>query len=434
MASRVIAAAEPVVVIAITPLLLFPSLRPGWTAAALTLLILVWVARAIVRRETFPVTPLNAALLLFCLAIPVAVWASAFPDVTVPKLTGLILGLAAFRAIGLSVRSRRDVVLALAVFGLLGLGIWAVGLLAGGFSFLAPLVQRAPAALIRALSGDDNSVNPNILAGGVVVYLPLTAALAVAAFKSGRRSLGTGLTVVCLLVLATLVLTRSRSALAGALVSVAVVGVLAVWLEAGRRGRIAAAAALVFLLAAGAVAGVLLLRGQPDILAGPTGGVGEADLLNKGMSLAARVDIWARAVYAIEDFPFTGVGLGTFPRVMPLLYPSFSVPPESQAVHAHNMFLQVGVDLGVVGLIAYVALLLTSAAAAWQTAKTGGGLVRYLALGLLASLIGLHAFGLTDALEAKPAIVLWVLFGLIAALPQLAASGNAGAGSPHLTE
>ena len=39
------------------------------------------------------------------------------------------------------------------------------------------------------------------------------------------------------------------------------------------------------------------------------------------------IEIWSRALYALQDFPFTGVGLGAFRRVVNVLYPLFLVPP-----------------------------------------------------------------------------------------------------------
>ena len=56
------------------------------------------------------------------------------------------------------------------------------------------------------------------------------------------------------------------------------------------------------------------------------------------LSLDSRVEIWSRALYALQDFPFTGVGLGTFRRVVNLLYPLFLVPPDVDIAHAHNIF------------------------------------------------------------------------------------------------
>jgi putative inorganic carbon (HCO3(-)) transporter len=125
--------------------------------------------------------------------------------------------------------------------------------------------------------------------------------------------------------------------------------------------------------------------------------------------------------------------------VVNVLYPVFLAPPSEDLAHAHNIFLQVAVDLGLGGLIAYGALLLLGAAAAWDVARASIGSSRYLAVGLLASLLGLHVYGLADAiaLGSKPGLAFWMLLGLIAALAagvperRLAERPVDGAGARH---
>jgi putative inorganic carbon (HCO3(-)) transporter len=126
-------------------------------------------------------------------------------------------------------------------------------------------------------------------------------------------------------------------------------------------------------------------------------------------------------VYAIQDFPFTGVGLGTFRRVVGLLYPLFTISPDIDIAHAHNIFLQVALDVGVPGLIAYLALLWVAGAVAWHVARGGPPLLQALAIGLLAALVSLHLYGLTDALAlgSKPGLAFWMILGLLAALPRV---------------
>ena len=65
--------------------------------------------------------------------------------------------------------------------------------------------------------------------------------------------------------------------------------------------------------------------------------------------LEERAAIWRAALSAVHDFPLTGIGLGTFPVAIPLLYP-LRVTIDSYP-HAHNLFLQLAVDLGAPGLL-----------------------------------------------------------------------------------
>lgn len=430
MAGRVIAWAEPLYLIAIAPLLLFPGFRPAWTAVALGGLALLWTARGLIRRETWPVTPYNVALLVFCLSIPVAVAVSPARELTIPRLTGLILGIGALRAVGFSARTPYGLRLALLVFGLVGLAIWSVGLLGVGLSLAHPIMQKLPPSFWQIIAGDDQAVNPNVLAGGIVPYLPVSVTLAAYCVKMRRWGWAALLGFAALVIGVTLVYTRSRSGVIGAGASLLLLAFLFAWFRVRRRERVALIVALVVLSVVGITAGAMLLLRvmNQDQIAQGAAAVGTS-LLSKELSPASRVEIWSRAVYALQDFPFTGIGLGAFPRVIPLLYPLFLVSPDTPVGHAHNILLQTGLDFGLIGLVGYAALIIASAASAWQAARACHSVTHYLALGLLAGLIGVHLYGLTDSLEAKPAIVLWLLLGLIAALP-LASEKGYGAKRP----
>jgi putative inorganic carbon (HCO3(-)) transporter len=152
-------------------------------------------------------------------------------------------------------------------------------------------------------------------------------------------------------------------------------------------------------------------------------------------SLQARLEIWPRAVYGIQDFPFTGMGMGTFRKVVPVLYPLFGASPDIDIGHAHNEFLQAALDLGIPGLIAFIALYLgafrmlvdvwvisrPSSAAVHLSTVLGLPSSSYLCaivLGLGGGLIAHMLFGLTDAvaLGAKPGLLFWMLLALICGL------------------
>jgi len=65
-----------------------------------------------------------------------------------------------------------------------------------------------------------------------------------------------------------------------------------------------------------------------------------------------------RAHSMLSGFPFTGMGMGTFGYVVPVLYPLFMVSPDVVILHAHDEFLQVAVDLGLPGLVSFLAIYL----------------------------------------------------------------------------
>ena len=421
---RCILGLEWLAVGAVAPLLVFPTLRPRWTAAALMGLVAWWLLRWAVRGEPWPLTPFNGALLLFALMVPVGIWASAMPDLTLPKAAGLVLGLAVFRTVALAVDSPHRLNLALALFCLIGLAILAVGVLGARWSAkvgpLYALTQHIPWLIQGLPESQAEAVNPNQLAGALTLYLPLALAL-VFGWRFSRRAITgplfglLGSILFLALVAGTLLLTQSRSGWMGG-----AAGILALLSLAGLTARRRWACWLGGMLPVLAVLAVvaLILHLGPQQLGESLFGKESASPVEEvvgAITLEGRVEIWSRAFYAIQDFPFTGCGLGAFRRVVPVLYPMFTVPPDTDIPHAHNIFLQTALDLGIPGLIAYLALVGTALAACWQVAVKRNGMEKAVALGLAGSLIAFHAYGMTDALAlgSKPAVAFWFALGII---------------------
>ena len=262
-----------------------------------------------------------------------------------------------------------------------------------------------------------------------MLFLPLAAAGVVGWWRERRW----GLAVLALaglgLAVGTLALTQSRSGWLGGAAGLLALAMLAGLASRQRRLQILAVALPLALIAA---AGVFLAL-RPDVVSrffDAAGGAGSE------ISFSGRPEIWSRAIYAIQDFSFTGTGLGTFRRVVNLLYPLFTISPDTDIAHAHNMLLQVAVDVGLPGLIAYLALLELAAAVAWSAARRSSGAVCSLGLGLFAGLIALHIYGLTDALAlgSKPGLVFWMALGLIAALPRVTQATASRAEITKVTE
>jgi putative inorganic carbon (HCO3(-)) transporter len=233
------------------------------------------------------------------------------------------------------------------------------------------------------------------------------------------------------LVLFIFVLTESRSAYIGFALAMSLV----IWAVSSRRWR---RVLLVVSLIIFVVMAILLWRGA---LGGMSErGLGAEALDSPALSLhtlEGRAEVWSRAIYGIQDFPFTGMGMNTFRRVVQVLYPLFTIGPTFDIGHAHNEFLQTALDLGIPGLIALLAVYIVSFAmlgqiwlsAGRRTAVAQAGesdssligaqaLTRSLALALGSGLLAHMVFGLTDAsaLGAKPGILLWMLLGLTTSL------------------
>ena len=330
---------------------------------------------------------------------------TAFPEFTTIQAaragSGLLLALA-LSQLNIAAHARW-VACAVALFGLaLALGAPVIE----SYSVL-PFALPGPLARISQLAGD--SINPNVFAGVLAFLVPVPMAVAIslivvpgATQRRANRALG----LLLLLVMAFLVMLLWRAQSRGALMS----AMLALWVVATLRWpRVGLS-----LLGLGVVAVCIVAwqigldKAQGLILS--IGGISNKE------GPESRIEIWSRAYYMIQDFMFTGIGMGSFEPVMNLLYPliltSGSIP------HAHNLFLQIAVDLGVPGLVAWLAILFSVCRACVRVLRDP--LTQHtpqcaLAVGLLAAQASMCAHGMVDAVlwgTVRTAPLVWMLWGI----------------------
>lgn len=407
---------EAIVVAFAAPFLFFPTLSLAATLAALVALAVVWLLPALLqRRPGLPPSPFNVALIPWTVLLGMAILVSADPAQSLPKATGVILGLAVWRVLTIFARSRALV--SWQVIGFLGLG--AVLIFAGltGIDETAKipaLEQFNPFRALAVSTRFDLAVHPNQVAGLIALYLPLVVALFLGWDKvSGRRIGRIALAALALLVALALLLTQSRGGWVGAAAGLLVLLISWSALMPASPRRTAARALAAILIIAGAVT---LLWIGPARLQAVWLDPPRDTAVGTFATLVYRQELWPWALAAARDFAFTGVGLGAFREVAFRLYP-VPISPAADIGHAHNIFLQTALDVGLPGLVAYVALLAIAFGGAWSVASRDAA-YRPISLGLLAGLVGLHVYGLADALAlgSKPGIMFWYALGLIAAM------------------
>lgn len=241
------------------------------------------------------------------------------------------------------------------------------------------------------------NVNANRVAGTLVLIAPLAIAMFVRWDWSPQRWRPVLGGLSALLMLAVLVITQSRNAYLAIAIATAVILLL-------RWPRLMFVLPVVLLLGA-----IVVWRSGPQATL-------EALLSGGTLSgLDGRLELWSRAWYALNDFTFTGIGIGTFEKVIPVLYPLFSIGPDVQITHPHNLFLQVGVDLGVPGLIAYLALLINLLVMLGKALQRRANALDWtLAAGALGGVLAMLIHGLFDApvWGVKPAFIPWLLIAL----------------------
>jgi len=423
---------EWVILLLAAPLLLFPN---AWRTVAMLVVPVLWLARRLARGRFVDPTPLNAPLVLLMVGVLLSLYATFDMAYSLPKIAGMVLGLGAFFALVGAAAMPRAWMGAMTVFLVLGIGVAGLGLLGTQwipkFALLQPVLALLPARL-TGLPGAAEGFHPNEVAGALLWVAPLGVTCALAAIGNTptiTRALGPGraigLLAACFLAALVLVgvlfLTQSR----GAWIAAALIFPALVILYARGRARLALAILFGVVIVAGLVwFGIARPESLRSLVLGP------AEDPARGLSLenlSVRVEIWSRAIYGIQDFSITGMGMNTFRRVLPVLYPLFSIGPEADIGHAHNTFLQAGVDLGMPGLIAYLAIhisALAMMASLWRRMNELPlplALSRAAILGLGGGLAAHLLYGITDAvaLGAKPGLLWWLLLALVAALFRL---------------
>jgi len=422
---------------------MFPEVLPrSAVIAGLLLISLLWLVRWVARGYVTTHTPMNIPILGLVVMLPVSLYASVDLQLSFPKLTGIVLGVATFYSIVNTVRTRRDIWLITGLLLLGGVGVSVLSLVgtdwAAKFPTLAPIYKRLP-QLIRGMTrSPGGGFHPNEVGGTLILFIPLALSLLLATVRAsaergkltahqsiaGALDPGSGvpssrsalahsrwlltvsLSLILLITVFTFILTQSRSAFLGLGVALIALGAIKNrWLRLIFGLAVAASIVLLWHFGIERVGHLLLDIGEETVAVGT-------------LTFAGRMEVWQRAIYMIQDFPYTGIGPNTFDLVANAMYPFF-ISPEARVIHAHNNFLQVGVDLGIPGLVAYLSLLTAFAMMALRVYRySNDRVLQALAVGLLGGMLAHQVYGLTDAitLGAKPGIVLWAMMGLMVAL------------------
>ena len=306
-----------------------------------------------------------------------------------------------FLATVLTVRDRRTMLWVLGA-------MTGVGLLVGGHAVLDYLSGSQSGAGFITTSGQligrqtAGFGQPNQLGGFLVVIAPLAA---VGAFLARRGR--AGFAAAALLAAFGVYVSFSR----GALIGLAVVPF--VFLRGWRLWAVGPLLILVVYLSAPAAITARF-----------------ATLSSSGAEIATRADIWRAAEAIWIRHPFLGVGVGGFPHAyatVPIpdklyLPDTIFVPPP----HAHDLFLNLLAEQGILGLVAFVVLIGMLARAAQRMRAAPGRDLRLLGSALLAALLAFLVHNLFDVtmFDSVTGPYVLVLFGLLAAGGAMAREGR----------
>lgn len=378
--------------------MVWPQLLP----LAIGVAIAFWPVRLIGKRQLGVRTPADWSIILLVLLIPVTLYFTVSKQTSLLQSLRLVSGILLFYAIvnwTNSISRTWQLVIGVSLAGL-------------ALALAAPFsVQWSTAKLIFAPSQLydrfvlllSDTVHPNVLAGSLVVLLPIPLAWLVFNWRQVSWRWRIAGSILCLIIIGMLAVTQSR----GALVTLAFIFILLI-IICWRFGWL--------LLPVVVIGGIIfaVFYGPTELLQFITRGSSVGDL-------SGRVEIWVRAIFMIQDFPYTGIGMGTFGETIQSLYPLYILDVDSMP-HAHNLFLQVGVDLGIPGLISWLSIALMVVWLAVRLYDSARLSVDYLqqgfAAGFLLSNLAILVHGLTDSVTwgmVRPAPLVWGIWGMTVA-------------------
>jgi len=146
-----------------------------------------------------------------------------------------------------------------------------------------------------------------------------------------------------------------------------------------------------------------------------------------------RVSLWKVGLRMIEDRPLVGVGPGNFMVAFPR-YGRGEMRVRSHV--AHNTYIGMAAEMGLVGLATYLLLWLTALRearrAVWVGKRWGPADLRFLGVATEVNLIGMMIAGLSGNMEGVKSI--WMFLGIAVALGGLAVERGAEASRPMREE
>ncbi len=308
------------------------ALWPAGATAALALGIVFWLRRLQLDPEFhFRHLPFDVPIALFTVLSAVSILVSPDPAFSFYNYYNLVgVYVLTYLLVGQNIRTRDEVRKIVAAFGISALLV----VLYGFYQYLFGIDtgemrwvdgEAFPELRTRVFSSWEN---PNILAG----YLDAAICVVLGIFdKSHGRNRRIFLAGGMVLLALCLAMTYARGAFLTLAVILSVYGIF-------RDRRV---------LIACLVGGILLLFADSSLYERMTSIYTKMDT-----SSEMRLAIWESSIAMIEDHPFFGVGWGAFWMVYPS-YDFYLQGADVKLVHAHNIYLNYAVEIGVVGALAF---------------------------------------------------------------------------------
>ncbi len=406
---------EVLLLAVMAPIFVFP--KQGWTWLFLVFP-LIWIVRRAVEREGKGVlrarTVIDVAVLLLCIQLLISTLSSGEIITSLPKISGILYGILVFYGLVRLLRTDILIKMGIGVFVMGGIVIATIGFVGMSLSresvfklafinFLKKIPQKN-----WGFQGAEFGVNANALAGVMILFVPLSLIFAAWGMKkkAGFQLVSQRIDLMIfssLLLYNGLILLFTQSVASWIALAVSLWFVLPSW----KIKAVWFIPSMIFMIIV-----LIVIPAKYD----------KSDARQERPfwkeKIEARYERWNAGLEAVSKKPFTGIGVNQLRR-----RPGFKYEDS----HAHNHMLHTAAELGIPGLVAYLAILMGTGymcIGIWM--KAPAGWMRAAAQGLGAGQLAHFIFGLGDSipLGTKPGIFFWVSLALIASLYNYSLKSN----------
>ena len=370
------------------------------TQLLVSVMLLAWLVKVVEEGKlNLAKTPLNIPLLLFLVLGFISFMRSDYPHTSIRELAKLTTYIAIYFLVVNHVKSSRQVKHLLATLFLVATLISIYGILQRfGIDFL----PRRKVLLLheRVISTLGHH---NFMAAYLVLIIPLALGALLGARKRYERII-LGVSIVLMFI--ALRYSYSRSGWVGFLAAILVVGMLLVI-----KFKIGKKKALLILIS-------LLILSTPLVIAKLPKLQRELTTI-RGVPIKARLLIYQGTLSMIKERPLLGSGIGNFS----IFYPEYrrpeqtiiQPPQEIMVKHAHNEFLEMGAEMGLIGMALFLWIVVAFFKRGFSYFKSMSDTI---ILGCLAGLAGILVTNLisVNLRFVSSAVLFWFILGLTMAL------------------
>lgn len=299
-------------------------------------------------------TPLDLPLVLFLVSAFIGYWASFDPQASQAKLLLIIAAVVVYYVIILLRRTQ----------SLLKAAVWLFLAVVSAFAlyflsqtdFTAAPTKFAPLTAIGIIFNRvlprvvAQSPQHNMVAFSLEIGLPFAVALAIHSYRAKEWLSTLAASAVALWLAFGLAMTTSRGAY---LAYIVVCGIAAVGFVASKLAQAFRLPQRIWIPVLVIVGALLVITLARLVNVGEL--INSVGAVDSSGSTLSRLELYAQTWQLIQEYFFTGAGLGVFPLVLSAYSLVIEVPFLG---HAHNLFLAVWIEQGVLGFLALVWLVI----------------------------------------------------------------------------